>query len=313
MPDQTAPDSDTAFPITDAIRADVQDALYLLDFAISTGLKKPDGRSLSEETIAAINAVGAKVVGPEAPTAGLSIKVSELTRFDLNYAALAEFTSPVTAETLRDTESTGSRFREASPAQKFSRLLWLIAILLTAAVLLAGFIMQRPEANNDNPDPALQLARLFTPWIYGGLGAVAYLLRSAHVHVYQRTFDARHKPEYLNRILLGAISGGAVIVLINQLTDQAGTEINLSSAALGFIAGYNADFLFNTVERIVAAMLPKVGLESVQRASRAGSKPPSPPPDTGLTLKELLERMEKADDKDKELYRSLVGKFRDRI
>jgi hypothetical protein len=51
----------------------------------------------------------------------------------------------------------------------------------------------------------------------------------------------------------------------------------------------------------------------VQRASRAGSKPPSPPPDTGLTLKELLERMEKADDKDKELYRSLVGKFRDRI
>ena len=32
-------------------------------------------------------------------------------------------------------------------------------------------------------------------------------VRTAHVFIYQRSFDVRRKPEYLNRILLGAASG----------------------------------------------------------------------------------------------------------
>jgi hypothetical protein len=305
MPDQPQSEGDVVLPVTGAIRDEVQDALSLLEFAVNTGLKKPDGRALSEDVVSAINAAAAKVGAPDSPAPGLSIKASELTRFALSYAALADFTAPVTAETLRNTDTTGQGFREASPAQKFARLLWVIAGLFSAAVLLAGYIMQRPEADNDNPDLLVQLARLATPWAYGGLGAVAFLLRSAHVHVYQRTFDVRHKPEYLNRILLGAISGGAVIVLINQLTDQSGHQISLSAAALGFIAGYNTDFLFNTVERIVTALLPKVGLETVQRASQA-SRLPAASPETGMSLKELTDRMEKATGSDKELYRSLI-------
>ena len=47
--------------------------------------------------------------------------------------------------------------------------------------------------------------------------------------------------------------------------------IQLSSAALGFLAGYNTDFLFSTIERVMAALLPKVGIDSVQRADAAAA------------------------------------------
>jgi hypothetical protein len=95
------------------------------------------------------------------------------------------------------------------------------------------------------------------PWAYGALGSCAYLLRSAHYFIYQRSFDLRRKPEYFNRVLLGAISGGAIILFVNYLVDDGGTVLHLSSAALGFVAGYSTDFLFNTIERVVAAIFPK--------------------------------------------------------
>ena len=58
------------------------------------------------------------------------------------------------------------------------------------------------------------------PWAYGALGSCAYLLRSAHYFIYQRSFDLRRKPEYFNRVLLGAISGGAIILFVNYLVDS---------------------------------------------------------------------------------------------
>lgn len=40
----------------------------------------------------------------------------------------------------------------------------------------------------------------------------------------------------------------------------------LSTSAVGFLCGYNTDFLFTAIERIAAALLPKV------------KPPPDPPP-----------------------------------
>jgi hypothetical protein len=83
------------------------------------------------------------------------------------------------------------------------------------------------------------------------------MLRSAHYFIYQRSFDVRRTPEYYNRILLGAISGGAIILFITNLSNDDGSSINLGAAALGFVAGYSTDLLFNTIERIVTAMRSK--------------------------------------------------------
>jgi hypothetical protein len=119
------------------------------------------------------------------------------------------------------------------------------------------------------------LVQLLIPWAYGGLGSCVYLLRSAHSFIHQRTFDLRRKPEYFNRILLGTIAGGAIILFVNQIMGEEGTVVQLSSAALGFLAGYSTDFLFNTIERIISALFPKVTPTETTRT------PPRPPAGAG--------------------------------
>jgi hypothetical protein len=113
------------------------------------------------------------------------------------------------------------------------------------------------------------------PWAYGALGSCAYLLRSAHYYIYQRSFDLRRKPEYTNRVLLGAISGGAIILFVNYLVDDgSGTVLHLSSAALGFVAGYSTDFLFNTIERVIAAIFPKTDSDPKVQPARSAVRMP---------------------------------------
>jgi hypothetical protein len=71
---------------------------------------------------------------------------------------------------------------------------------------------------------------------------------------------------------------------VNYLVDDDGTVLHLSSAALGFVAGYSTDFLFNTIERVVAAIFPKTDSDpkaQPQRGQRSGKRPtlpPTPPP-----------------------------------
>jgi hypothetical protein len=72
---------------------------------------------------------------------------------------------------------------------------------------------------------------------------------------------------------------------VNYLVDDDGTVLHLSSAALGFVAGYSTDFLFNTIERVVAAIFPKTDSDpkaQPQRGQRPPGKrptlPPTPPP-----------------------------------
>jgi hypothetical protein len=291
----------------------VSDALTLSNFAISIGAKTADGDPLPFGDIATIQTMGAKLgeFDPKsrvpaqpsgvAPQAVPSITTDEWNALCLAYYRLATLLSPVTAETLRDTEGTSRSVEESidpqltpswrfvckwrdrilgySPALRFTRWLWIVAIVIAAFVVWAEWriFALGQEADVDKPIRALlmmvnvkeakQLLESLVPWAYGALGACAYLLRSAHTYIYRRCFDLRRKPEYFNRILLGAISGGAIILYTKYLVDQDGTTVSLGSAALGFIAGYSTDFLFNTIERIVTAIFPKVGLETVSQSA----------------------------------------------
>lgn len=108
------------------------------------------------------------------------------------------------------------------------------------------------------------------------------------------------------------VSGGAIVLLFSP--DSEDDTVRISAAALGFIAGYSNDFLFNAIERVVAAVLPRVGLETLKKESAAASSPPPLDlPSGGMTLKKLMDRMERAAPEDKELYKSLLAKLRDRL
>jgi hypothetical protein len=135
-----------------------------------------------------------------------------------------------------------------------------------------------------------------------------FLLKSAHTFVHQRCFDVRRKPEYFNRILLGTIAGGAIILFVHHMVGEDGVVIQLSSAALGFLAGYSTDFLFSTIERIIAAILPKVGLETVRRADAIHRAQPVLQGD--VSLKDLADRHDKATEPaDKDFYKRMIDQL----
>jgi len=255
----------------------VADALLLLDFAVSAGIKSAEGHLISPNDVSTIESTAAKLESVGAA----DIAPADWTAFDLAYYDLAALLAPVTAETLRATagKPPGTRtFSEFvwgdSPAIQFTRKLWAAALGFAIAVILSNWYLEiiALEGPQEPHHWGRTLVELLTPWLYGGLGSCVYLLRSAHMYIYQRTFDVRRKPEYFNRILLGAMSGGAIILFVNQIAGDEGTVIQLGSAALGFLAGYSTDFLFSTIERVISAILPRVSLDTIQKEKAGAAK-----------------------------------------
>jgi hypothetical protein len=301
-----------ANPSVGDMRQQAGDALNLLNYAIATGAKTADDLPIPQDSVHKIGDMAAKLgllEGGAAATGRVDVAPDAWAAFELAYYDLARALAPVSAETLHNTQS--KPFRERNwleclvgdcAAVRFTRLLWLLTILFAAFVITSNWYLRvKAEVGDTNSYITCRtILELLTPWAYGGLGACVYLLRSAHIYIYQRTFDVNRKPEYFNRILLGAVAGGAILLFVDHITNDEGEVIQLSSAALGFLAGYNTDFLFSTIERVMAALLPKIGVDTVKKA-----EPKTKPVD----INDLTERMDKAKGADKELYKSLLAQL----
>ncbi len=272
-------------PFIKAHEQQVADALTMLDYAVSAGVKAADGHTLSLDLIAKIEETASKLglFDPNSPDKSgdaatrATLSPEDWADFDLAYYDLATSLAPVTAETLRNTagKPPGSRTTTEfllgdSPAAQFTRGFWcivgvIIIYILGANIYLACMAEQSKPADYFCSRTALEM---ITPWAYGALGACVYLLRSAHVYMYQRTFDVRR------------------------------TLIQLGSGALGFLAGYNTDLLFNAMERVTNALLPKLGIETVQKAGTT-AKP--------VDINALIEQTLKAKDIDKDHLKALTA------
>jgi hypothetical protein len=262
------PEPDKGKPASVAAAAAlVDDANYLLDAIARNDLGKAKISAIAEEDIKTL----AKAVHEQQTAGGLSLEMRTSLVLSLSHVFTA--IAPVTMCTLRDTD----------PSKCYGRLWWafglfptyqarwlsrklLAATFIFMLIAVAGDVLLRHYGKpGDGSAPASAVAlvlHVLTPFTYGAVGACVFLLRSLHVFIYERTYDYRRESEYANRILLGMVSGGAVVVLIEQLSGNDGTVIRFSSAALGFLTGYNTDFLFSTIERVTAAILPKASTPS---------------------------------------------------
>lgn len=312
------------------LHEEVADALYLLEHLVASGYTRDEvmiDKAIVQTIKVTAALLGVRVqdgrLNPEPETGPqATISAAQWIEFELAYHRLSVFAAPITAQTLRDTRlpREGSSFLMflfgPSPAQRFTWWLWIAALVFAGLVVGTQWGMRRfgPvfDGDVDWPNTSLQLLEILTPYFYGGLGACVYLLRSAHQYIYQRSFDLQRRSEYFNRILLGTLGGGAIMLFVDRVTDDSGEVVTLSSAALGFLAGYSTDFLFSAIERVIHAILPKVGLDSVQRSRPA---PPVMAIGAGDTsLAQLLDRYQNATtDEDRKLYKSLIDKVRERL
>lgn len=233
-------------------------------------------------------------------------------KFEAAYQRLAHLANPVTAATLDATEPTTNP-AGPSPATRWSRKLWVITIATVLFALLGDMLPEYVSNFAGPPDDdqthwwgnllyfVSGLLNRLTPFTYGCFGACVYLLRSVHQFIYRREFDMRRSSEHLNRMLLGAVSGGAAAMVITHVTSDGSAVTSLGAPTVGFLAGYNTDLLFTSLERIISAILPK---RDEAKPLRGASQAPEP-----ASLPMLIQALKEAkDDKDKELIRDIIKK-----
>ena len=107
MTDTSNTGDDTAIAANERIRLQVENALELANFAVSTGFQGADGQPLTFDDIATIQMAAAQIGVLDIPTVGApTLTIDQWVKFEQAYYRLAAVMSPVTAETLRDTRDT---------------------------------------------------------------------------------------------------------------------------------------------------------------------------------------------------------------
>ena len=241
--------------------------------------------------------------------------MTSILEFDEASRDLALLMAPVSADTLRATDPQMGRdfFGRHSEAEIWSIKMWGYTGLALLAIGLTE-LLQELSLNWYPLDPGIDGGwvyrlhlilvglNILLPFVYGLLGACLYLLRKCHGFLHARTFDTARIAEYKNRMLLGFASGGIVMFFVNQVGVGDGDEvIQLSAPVLAIIAGYNSDFIFQAIERMAAAILPKVGIASARRAA------PPPPKVRSVSIEALTEALAKANnEEDKKTIRAAI-------
>jgi hypothetical protein len=204
--------------------------------------------------------------------------IARHTLFRLAYQNLQRATHPVTAATLRATSrSEGGKkarrlfglFPRHSSAEDWSLKMWIVTVS-TIVFILGTELWSNiqpiwhpvdPDSGNGGinfPYVTLEFQNMLLPFAYGLFGSCAYLLRACHKRISDRTFDLHRIAEYKNRMILGFVSGGGVMLFISEIAvDNAGEATELGASAVAFLAGYNTEYLFQLIERLSQALLPK--------------------------------------------------------
>lgn len=289
--------------------SDLQDAMLLLTHTAKAGVEIDKGIA---DTLADCWAMIAGVPSDDNDSTERDTPHVSASTFYSAYQTLSGSVKPVTAQTLRDTSPSWNR--RTSFAGRWS--IWLMVytaffLLLIVLDQIVGKVILECYTDEELPckfaiafNFRLTL-EVLVPFAYGGLGACTYLLVSCHHYLVERTFQRIRRHEYWSRLLLGVIAGGTMLLFIEQVIHDDGTRINISSAALAFIAGYNVDFLFKTMERLMEVILPKVGLDSVARAQATTVLQAKP-----VDLEQLIRQLNDAPD---EKTREAIARLIDRL
>ena len=102
------------------------------------------------------------------------------------------------------------------------------------------------------------LSSYVLPFLYGLLGACAFVLRRMDNELRSRTFTTQSSTGYSLRLALGPLAGVATAFLVvpsAESTTSVAPEVLdlsvLSPLALAFVAGYGVELLFSFMDRIV--------------------------------------------------------------
>ena len=233
-------------------------------------------------------------------------KPDEYERLDILFNELSHLIHPVTIATLHASDDYAASLLDPlynydnqhvlSPRQKTKSLLTfttIVTITLLILIITRGMynhildvLYITPEVLKSAPStlldfPFYKILILFqisldhlVPFTYGALGACAYVLIEGNNFIWNKQFDAHLIPKDKMRIVIGALSGVIGIMLFRPLFgDQtpANALMDLGEASVAFIAGYSTDFLFERLNKIISAIVPR-SQGTTQKENKASSR-----------------------------------------
>lgn len=243
----------------------LQDVLRLAAFAVETG-RLPDQVSLGE-----LNRLRTQLGADD-----IALTDEEMNRLGTYYILLQTELTPVTAVSLAATDCRAVKDCMNTEAGWHARRLWILAFFVVALIatfnLVQYFYEFYPQFDATgwanwakfNSEEFIAMTLFYrltfyaTPFLYGALGACVHIMRVTERHLRMRTFDPRRIPQHRNRVVLGTLSGG-IIVLFLTIGEGTTSSVQLTAAAAGFLAGYSVDFLFAILDRILGVIVPAAG------------------------------------------------------
>jgi hypothetical protein len=227
--------------VEECVKALLRDVQRLATYAVETG-QLPDDIDIGDLYRARIRVERNEVLTDD--------EFRHVVRY---YQLLEQHFPTITTQTLAATEPERPGRIRTSPAGRYLIKLWIGTALIVAAIVTTNLFQQLLP----DEDILYQAMKLLEPFLYGAFGAFAYILRVTERRLLTREFDPARAPEHINRLVLGTLAGGAIILFIADLPETS-DSVQVGGAALGFLAGYSVDFLFKTIERVISALLPKV-------------------------------------------------------
>jgi hypothetical protein len=219
------------------------------------------------------------------------------------YAIVAQLVSPVNIISLRTTSEQYPIARNGwqsglvfflgsgSIASNFFRQFYWVGGLLTVLMVLVIFLDQTTVSSTIS-----QINSAVTPFLFGAIGAWLYLYKTLTSYATSRILSRERIGFDWLRLFIGALVGGLIVLLFNNTTEFSA----VSTAALGFLAGYSVDFFYQTLDQIIQRLMPK-GRES------ASAPLPSP---KQQQIESLIKQLKETDDEeDKIAIRNLLEKL----
>jgi hypothetical protein len=137
-----------------------------------------------------------------------------------------------------------------------------VPTLLGGRLLEASLVnFAGPETPSQGASPNAISKREEFHWLFAAaLGAVFYVLFTAHGYVKDRTFDPRYNSIYLIRFVLGLLAGLilANVVAESSLLNKNSALSSLGPAVIALLGGFSTEAVYQVLQRLVDIMLAAV-------------------------------------------------------
>ncbi|MGO9317344.1 MAG: hypothetical protein ACLPXT_14380 [Terracidiphilus sp.] len=170
------------------------------------------------------------------------------------HAALARVIAPATPSSLEATEPLPGFFGSLRNPPLIG---WMILIGLFS---LVGFVVARllhtfiPSVSNN-----LEWLNVIEWAFAAALGAVFYVLFTAHSYVKDRTFDLRYNSVYVIRFVLGVLAGIILAIVTSSYLSGTSDQLKkLTPSIIALLGGFSTEAVYQILQRMVDILVAAV-------------------------------------------------------